>query len=121
LLTGRLIDDGGGASALLRVEAVPPALATAIIKATRDDPDERFQDATELGEALTYVARVGQRQQTLRSIPPLSRPPVPTPAAVNRAVRALGVFALLVAVGLFGYVTCDVLSQTESSARRHPG
>jgi serine/threonine protein kinase len=121
LLTGRVIDDGEGASALLRAEAVPPALATAIIKATRDDPDERFQDAAELGEALTYVARVGQRQQTLRSIPPLSRPPVPPPPAVGRAVRALGLFALVVAVGLFGYVTCDVLSHSEPTARPDPG
>ena len=120
LLTGKLIDDGG-VSALLRWEQVPPALGTAILKATREDPDERFQTAAELGEALAYVAHVGHRQQTMRQVPPISRPPTLPPRTapplppppMGHMVRNLGLFALVVAAGLIGYVTCDMLSQTE--------
>ena len=119
LLTGRLIDDGG-VSTLLRWDQVPPALGTAILKATREDPDERFQSVRELDEALAYVAHVGKRQQTLRNIPPISRPPIstapelpPAPPPIDNTVRNLGLFALVVAAGLIGYVTCDMLSQPE--------
>ena len=123
LLTGRLIDDGG-VSTLLRWDQVPPALGTAILKATREDPDERFQTVAELDEALAAVARVGERQQTLRQIPPITRPPktplpllAPPPEAappISRTVRNLGLFALVIAAGLIGYVVGDMLSQPEA-------
>lgn len=120
LLTGRLIDDAG-LQTLRQWPVVPPALATALLKATREDPDERFQTAEELGEALAYVARVGPLQQTLRDPGPAD---AAAPPRLDRAVRTIGGFALAIAVGLFGYVTCEMLSETgpegQTTASRAP-
>lgn len=54
LLTGKLPDEGG-LRMLGELEGVPPALHKLVSKSLREDPDERFQTAEGMEEAIDYV------------------------------------------------------------------
>ncbi len=54
LMTGKLADEGG-LKLLGETEGVPPALLKMLGKALREDPDDRFQTADAMEEAIDYV------------------------------------------------------------------
>ncbi len=54
LMTGKLPDEGG-LRLLGETEGVPPALHKLLSKALREDPDDRFQTADGMEEAIDYV------------------------------------------------------------------
>jgi len=54
LMTGKLPDEGG-LKLLGEIEGVPPALLKMLGKALREDPDDRFQTADAMEEAIDYV------------------------------------------------------------------
>ena len=62
LMTGKLPDEGG-LKLLGETEGMPPALLKMLGKALREDPDERFQTADAMEEAIDYViASTGARR-----------------------------------------------------------
>ena len=98
LLTGKLPDEGG-IRALAGMYELPPSLLKLLYKALREDPDERFQTASAMEEALDYVILVTARPPSLRGIklgtrlsighkmqPPVRGASVPTPQAGPRPV-----------------------------------
>jgi serine/threonine protein kinase len=66
LLTGKLPDEGG-LKALGEMTELPPALLKMLHKALQEDPDERFQSASAMEEALEYVILATARAPALRS------------------------------------------------------
>jgi len=67
LLTGKLPDEGG-VLALREMHELPPSLLKLLHKAMREDPDERFQTAGAMEEALNYVIQATARPPSLRGI-----------------------------------------------------
>nr|WP_293272127.1 hypothetical protein [Nannocystis sp.] len=73
LLTGKLPDEGG-IRALGEMHELPAALLRLLYKALREDPDERFQSAAAMEEALDYVMQATARPPSLRSVEKAARP-----------------------------------------------
>ncbi len=67
LLTGKMPDEGG-IRALREMHELPPVLLKLLHKALREDPDERFQSAAAMEEALDYVMLSTARPPSLRSV-----------------------------------------------------
>ena len=67
LLTGKLPDEGG-IRALAEMYELPPSLLKLLYKALREDPDERFQTAAAMEEALDYVITATARPPSLRGV-----------------------------------------------------
>ena len=63
LITGKL-RDLGGLTSLAEDRSVPPALVKMLRKALQDNPDERFQSAAAMEEALDYVLSASARPVT---------------------------------------------------------
>ncbi len=105
LLTGKLPDEGG-IRALGEMYELPPSLLKLLYKALREDPDERFQTAGAMEEALNYVIQSTARPPSLRGVklgtrlptghkmqPPVRGASVPTPQVGPRPVTGPAVVA----------------------------
>ncbi len=88
LLTGKLPDEGG-VRALGEMFELPPSLLKLLYKALREDPDERFQSAAAMEEALDYVMQVTARPPSLRGVKLGTR--MPTGHTLQPPVRGHGV------------------------------
>ena len=67
LVTGKMPDEGG-IRMLAEMLELPPSLLKLLYKALREDPDERFQTAAAMEEALDYVIAATARPPSLRGI-----------------------------------------------------
>jgi serine/threonine protein kinase len=75
LMTGKLPDEGG-LRLLGETEGVPPALHKLVSKALREDPDERFQTADGMEEAIDYViASTGAKRPVTADANKVQAPP----------------------------------------------
>ena len=132
LLTGKLPDEGG-IRALAEMYELPPSLLKLLYKALREDPDERFQTASAMEEALDYVMLATARPPSLRGIKLGTRLPtghkmqssvrgasVPTPQALPRPVTGPAAMARVAAAAIDPEGPVERRTQAIHSGALHP-
>ncbi len=87
----------------LRLERIPPTLATFLERALAKDPDARFRDGTEFAGALRR-AGAAARIATVPASAPAARPSAPAPphTLLAPARRSLAPWIVVIALALLG-------------------